>query len=41
MYEKYMKSVFFPKSEITSKRYCQDVNFVFRKDTVRNNAYCS
>ena len=27
----------FPKSQIASKRYCQDINLVFEKDTVHNN----
>ena len=31
-----MKSISFPKSQITSKRYCQDINLVFEKDTAHN-----
>ena len=27
----------FPKSQITSKRYCQDINVIFEKDTAHNN----
>ena len=27
----------FPKSQITSKRYCQDINLVFKKDTTHYN----
>ena len=33
-----MKNVSFPKSQITSKRYCQDINLVFKKDAVQHTA---
>ena len=32
-----MKGVSFPKSQITSKSYCQDINLIFAKDIVHNN----
>ena len=36
-----MKCVSFPKPQITSKRYCQDVNLVFEKDTAHNKCFFS
>ena len=34
---KHIKSVSFPKSQITSKRYCQSIDLVFKKNIVHNN----
>ena len=36
-YQKYMKSISFSKSQITSKIYCQYINLVFKKHAVDNN----